>query len=264
MKPLWIVQNNLGSSGDYESMRDYANASGIPFMGVKIRPFTDDVPEDKDPTIPVVVYGSCGMIRAVSKTYLRRGVFGPTSRFEPEKWISKYKSLCLNYDSVFITAGAMLKSKLFTEDQIFVRGNDDDKTMAGHVTNGFDLRRRLFNNGIDADYKLVISPAKEIYSEYRCWIVDDEVVAVAKYKDIPCMVQLTKDDVKTFAKSCLRYYQPHNIFVMDVCYTDNGFKIVELNGFNSSGLYNTEGIPAIMNAINDSVYFGVKNFEKIA
>jgi len=41
-----------------------------------------------------------------------------------------------------------------------------------------------------------------------------------------------------FVEKCTAEFAPHDIFVMDVADTSNGFKIIECNCFNGTGFYN--------------------------
>jgi hypothetical protein len=264
MKPTWIVQNNLGSTGNFETMQEHALKAGIPFQGVKIRPFTDDVPND--PQGPVVLYGACGMIRAASKTSLTRGIFDNPEGFNHAKWKKQYGSNILNYTAHSIEVGTFygLAKAMKPEDrdkfQVFVRSDDDEKTIVGHVTVFSKLLTDLINRrDVLPSQKIVISPVHEIYAEYRCFIVDGMVVSASKYGGNGSKLETqwkmplySKDDAVRFANEMASYYCPHRIFVMDVCETDSGLKVVELNGFNSSGFYQCD-IPAIMDAVNSVV-----------
>lgn len=260
MKPLWIVQNNLGSTGNYEAMQSHAQASNIPFLGVKIRPFTDDVPEDNT-SGPVVVYGSCGMIRAARKTALARGIFDNDEGFKFKALKEGYRGALLNHDAVVWSVKDFCSQwRGGHSTKLFVRGNDDDKHIIGHVTTQTAFREDIVNRPtISPDYEIVISKYREIYREFRCWCVDGQIVAASPYggggnklDNYYWLSKATLGDAIGFAAEAVKVYQPHKIFVIDVCDSEDGLAIVELNGFNSAGFYEAN-IPKIMDAVNKSL-----------
>jgi len=46
------------------------------------------------------------------------------------------------------------------------------------------------------------------------------------------------DHVLCFAEETAKIWRPDDVYVMDVCETDDDLKIVEFNCFNASGFYN--------------------------
>ncbi len=258
LKPLWIVQNNLGSTGNFETMKEYASKTGIPFKGVKIRPFTDDVPEDVDG--PVVVYGSCGMIRAARKTALARGIFENEQGFKFKALREAYGEHLLNYDAHTVSVGQFCKEWRGGFGEIFIRGNDDEKHIIGHKTTWKEFSNDIDNRpSISENYEIIVSDVKQIRREFRVFIVNGKAVAGSSYggfnnklddgyiRSGACLAE-----AMYFAQFMAKRYSPHSIYVMDVCDTPEGNKIVELNGFNSAGFYSAD-IPAIMDAVNKSL-----------
>jgi ATP-grasp domain, R2K clade family 3 len=256
MKPLWIVQNNLGSTGNFEAMQAHAQATNIPFLSVKIRPFTEDVPEDNS-NGPVVVYGSCGMVRAARKTRLARGIFDNEEGFKFKAVKEGYRGALLNHDACVWTVKDFLTQWRGGNGPFFIRGNDDEKHIIGHVTTRDKFQEDIVNRAnIPDDYEVVISKPRQIYREFRCWCVDGNIVAGSAYggagnklDNLYWYSKATLDDAISFAAEAVKVYKPHKIFVIDVCDSSDGLAIVELNGFNSAGFYEAN-IPAIMDAVN--------------
>ncbi len=257
-KPTWIVQNNLGSTGNFETMEAHARAKRIPFNSVKIRPFTDDVPDDVEGK--VVVYGSCGMIRAARKTRLSRGIFDNEEGFKLSTWRQHYGKALLNYEASSLPIEDFLILEPHAEEgvKLFIRSDDDEKTIAGHVTDfqTFFKIKDLYK----PDQKILVSRYKEILAEFRSFIVDGKVISVSRYghqygtklDSFYVKLKESKQEIEEFANKMAAIYCPHRVFVMDVCYTPDGLKIVELNGFNSAGFYDCD-IPKIMDAVNSTL-----------
>ena len=64
---------------------------------------------------------------------------------------------------------------------------------------------------------------------------------------------IINDDEIDFVNNMISLYQPTKAFVMDIAYTDEGLKIVELNCINCSGFYeaNIQKIIMELNYIED-------------
>jgi hypothetical protein len=80
---------------------------------------------------------------------------------------------------------------------------------------------------------------KVIYGEYRFWIVNGEIVTKSVYKHGDTIMYAAEVDERfdQFVMDCLAIWQPHRAFVIDVCDTPEGIKIVEINTINAAGFY---------------------------
>jgi hypothetical protein len=78
-----------------------------------------------------------------------------------------------------------------------------------------------------------------IYKEARCWVIDGVIVTSSYYKFGANVMY--EEDVEpeglSFAKEMVDLYQVTDAFVMDICLTPDGWKIVEINCINCSGFY---------------------------
>jgi hypothetical protein len=103
------------------------------------------------------------------------------------------------------------------------------------------------------DEVLIVAPVKEIYSEYRFFVVDGSVITGSMYKMNGKL--LIKEDVPPLildcAKEYAKLYHPDKVFTMDLADTPEGIKIVEYNCWNASGLYATD---------SQKIFFAVHDF----
>jgi hypothetical protein len=103
------------------------------------------------------------------------------------------------------------------------------------------------------DEVLIVAPVKEIYSEYRFFVVDGSVITGSMYKMNGKL--LIKEDVPPLildcAKDYAKLYHPDKVFTMDLADTPEGIKIVEYNCWNASGLYATDA---------QKIFFAVHDF----
>jgi hypothetical protein len=90
--------------------------------------------------------------------------------------------------------------------------------------------------------KIQVCTRKDIMREFRTWVVDGKVVDASQYK-IGTKVtyeRCTEPEVLEFAQKMVDIYQPAKAFVLDVCMTSEGMKVVEVNCINCSGFYDVD------------------------
>lgn len=131
-----------------------------------------------------------------------------------------------------------------------------DKTLNGDVY----LRTQIHeipenakegNNTRLLQAELMVSPLKDIDSEYRFFIIGGEIVAYSGYVNSNGDVDWgtpAGDDVVEYARIILSRYSIPNNTVMDIAkMRDNSFKVIEFNEIIASGIYESD-IKAIITA----------------
>ena len=96
-----------------------------------------------------------------------------------------------------------------------------------------------FGDGLRAHTLIQVSALKTIFAEYRYWVVGGEIVTKSLYKrgDKVIYSDVVDDRFDAFVKHAISVWAPHRAFVIDVCDTPNGIRIVEINTLNSAGFY---------------------------
>ena len=155
-----------------------------------------------------------------------------------------YKELnlpLLNYDSKYIPYNE-IKTSSFQNDY-FIKPSRDLKAFNGGILNSNEtllnyIMRTGYMKSIE-DEIIIVSPIKKIYSEYRFFCIKDTIITGSRYRlnnetnissDVP-------EFILDAAKEYVKLYNPADIFVMDLCDTPSGIKLVEYNCWNCSGLY---------------------------
>jgi hypothetical protein len=169
--------------------------------------------------------------------------------YDIEKFDQKYyKNLdipLLNKESEIINLKNNLKRKF--ERDVFIKPTSDLKGFVGGILKKGETIEDFINgskrmpNWIEET--TLISEVKDIHSEYRFFIVDNEVVGSSRYmleksvipsKDIP-------EEVNLIAPIYAKLYNPNRVFTMDLALLKNGsIEIVEYNCFNGSGTYDAD------------------------
>jgi hypothetical protein len=247
----WVLQDNIFSEQGWNVLVETLQRFNIPFSEHKVVPFIGELLPDPEPIEgPVICIGSYSMRHIAKKKGWNPGVFD----LEPQNFLVQKKhwgELMLNYDSMVLPF-----KDVYLDEPRFVRPIDDSKYFAGKVFDPDEFNRWRVSivdlkqeTGISLTPETLVQICKphKIYSENRFWIVDGKIVTASTYK-IGHRVAYSPDvDTKfydfvrqlfdPFLQREGRPWLPHEAFVIDVCDTPEGIKIVEINTLNSSGFY---------------------------
>lgn len=256
MKPVWVVQKNLTSEFHRWERALWENKSS--FRHIEIIPFSDSLPDvDIDPGTPVIVYGSTTLIKNLHTKDWKPGAFFNPDNFRPSLWRIKYGRNFLNYDGCVHKMCELSIPGVSSKDgYAFVRPNGDFKDFSGSVVDyhGWEKFLKSVQEGgytFDDQLDVYAAPCKNLFEEYRMFIVDGKVVSSSKYRLRTILDKKPgcPDDILSFAQEMADIWSPERAYVMDVCRTDQGsIHLLELNCFNASGVYAAPLLP-IINAV---------------
>lgn len=264
----------------------YSEHRVVPFVGTLI-PLSGvdmlDMEDYADPALaklkgPVICIGSYSMRHAAKKYNWRPGVFDLEKVGNFHECIEHWGDLMLNADS-FVT---QFKDISWDTGVRFVRPVDDTKVFAGSMYTAEEFKEWQtkvcvlnldFGDSLTAETEIQVAMPKKIFAEYRCWVVDGAVVTMSLYKRGDKVIYINMDgslgdEARSFANRVLQTkngktditlttavtgWLPSRAFCLDVCETDEGWKIVEINTINSCGFYAanlTSLVLALENAFN--------------
>jgi len=242
----WLLQ-------DFEDTRKLAEAldrHGVPYSWHKVVPYVGDLapePEIIDLN-DVVMFGSYALWRYAERRRLSPGVF----TIRPFVHEAPWRSHVLNGPGAVFLMLQEIPLRLPDDGRTwFVRPVADSKELAGAVMTARELidtagrvvaldEAEIPEGSLRHDTMLMLAPPAIIRKEWRVWIVDDAVVAYSLYKEGARVVyrQEIDDDALAFAKRMARLnpaYAP--AYVMDICRTDAGLRLLETNCINAAGFY---------------------------
>src|SRR5687768_14015175 len=129
----WIVQGNLTSQDDLSGLKNGCRNNNIPFIEVKVIPFTSELPQFE--ILPCnIYYGSATFINLIYENEItRRGLFFNPETFSIENYIDKWGKHMLNYGALVTTFKELMNCGYEDQRLLFIRPNDDSKSFAGEV-----------------------------------------------------------------------------------------------------------------------------------
>ncbi len=242
----WLLQ-------DFEDTQKLAEALdrlGIPFSWHKVIPFVGDLtpePEIADPD-NVVLFGSYTLWRYAAKRGFKPGVFKLRPFVHETTW---HPYLLNGSDSIFLHLKDIPGRLPDDSRSWFLRPVDDSKEVPGTVKTTRDiisLAQNVLALSVDEipkgslrhDTLLMLSQPSRILREWRLWVVGGKVVTYSLYKEGMRVVYRPEidEDALNFAQRLVDLnpdYSP--AFVIDICRTEDGLRMLETNCINAAGFY---------------------------
>lgn len=257
---LWVLQSNLYKEESFRELNRLLDKMRITKVLVKPLPFTlklahaeeningQDFDLIKEPFIDesqnIMVCGSYTLSKIAKHRGWKPGSF-LNDNFDYEIWRDNWgKENMLNGDAIVSKVKNVKIPNSWS--RIFARPVEDTKSFAGGVFHKEqfenwmkDIQKIEGYSTIDADTRIMFAPLKEIYAEYRLFVIDGKIVTGSLYKVRNQVIYSSVMDeyVIDYAKEMISQWEPDRAFVMDVAITSEGNKIVEINNINSSGFY---------------------------
>jgi hypothetical protein len=256
---LFLVQSNIYTDPDHDRIFEALYDLNIPFEKFELHSETTEI-KVKTERSDVFVYGSVKLARlAKANTHWNPGSFyGGNHQYEI--YSQHYKEHLLNYDVNVFKFKETIAWK--PNEQKFIKPYKDAKIFTGNIfteTKWNDFVENSLENPqtplLHAESLVQTSIPKEIYKEARLWIVGGHIVAAVyyKFKEDAVFEATVASEGIDFAKRMIAIYEVAEAFVMDICLTNYGWKIVEINCINSAGFYPNLNVHSLVKALN--IYF---------
>lgn len=237
---FYVIQENVFREENYNKIFDVMKRLKLPYEILRFDKNGDFNPlmnRRKD----VFVFGSVRAARlACDKEWTPGSFYGKNHDFQIYK--DYYKKNLLNYDSLLKDIADPI---VWEPNEVkFIRPTKDSKVFNGKLYSKVkweDTVQMVKEKylGVMPPVTIQVSSPKKIYKEARVWIVDGRVVTSSYYKfgDNVAWTEDVEPEGLEFAQRMADLYKVAKAFVMDICLTPDGWKIVEINCINCSGFY---------------------------
>jgi ATP-grasp domain, R2K clade family 3 len=252
MRPTWLIEANVDGLPT-EPLQAEVRRQGLHCRVVKFLPA---LPPPKDiagaEALPidacVIFRGTLTLIRHIHAN--RRWKPGGWCHFRNLACSTYYAHLgpfLLNRDYTLlpIAEAIRLAPQLFARHssggQVFVRPDSVDKSFTGTLTDLASFGDKFFGTAFDPESVVVIARPRKLTYEWRLIVGNGRVIAGSQYRDAngPTEKPGCPDEVLRFAETILDSvaWRPAPMFIMDVCDSEDGLRLLELNSFGCSGHY---------------------------
>jgi len=247
----YAIQTGLYQDRHEQALLETLNRFGLPVFNFKYIPFEKTLKfEDEEPVGKTMCFGSVSLTR-LSKDYgWTPGIFH-NENHDYQVYSKHWGDHLLNSDSKI--------QKLIDPvelDFFFARPTGDGKLFKGELY-GRSMweftRDHGISNGADPNTLIQICTPKEIQQEARFFIIKGEIVTASFYKFGAKVIyrRCDDEDLHEFVRERISEFQLADAFVIDVCRTEKGIRIVECNCLNCSGFYDID-MPKLITAIEEN------------
>jgi hypothetical protein len=225
----YIIQNNLFREEGHDKLIRTLKRFNISHELVDVKPFIEDF-EFETKRHDVFIFGSLKMARLSEKYGFYPGTL-INKNFDYEVYSKHYKDNLLNYDSRIVKFTDEFE---WEHEQQFIRPTLDSKVFTGRVFDKkewFDFREHQLTNGhttsLTKDTLIQVSKPKSITQEVRCWVVNGKVVTQSTYRRGSFLMydNVVDSDAIEFAQKMVDVFQLADAFTIDVCLSNNEWKI---------------------------------------
>lgn len=255
----YIIQENVFREQHYDLLEKTIKRLGLTYTTVRVFPFVDkitnlkdipdgpfnvdDLPDFNPGTDNVFCFGAIKLARVAALRGWKPGsMMNQNHDFEVYK--EHYRENLLNWDS---------KVQRFVDpvdwiygEKKFFRPTQDTKTFTGKVFSQVEWEDFVYyhlNNGhlttLNENTQIQVSTVKKIYKEIRFWVVGGEIITGSQYRlgNQTIYDSNYEPEAQEFAQSMVDKFQLTEAFVIDVCLTESGWKVVECGCINACGFY---------------------------
>lgn len=259
----YVLQENVFKERHYDLLEASLNRLGLTYTKVRVFPFVDkitnledicddgggynvdELPQYNPDQKNIFCFGAIKLARIASNLGWKPGsMMNPNHDFLVYK--DYFREELLNYDSKIVKLSEVSD---WEGGKKFIRPTADTKAFTGGLFskeewvermehNLHNFRSELFNE----DTLVQVSTPKEIWTEIRCWVVGGKVVTASTYKigkEVSYKRVIDQEPIM-YAQSMVDKFQLNEAFVIDICQTPNGWKIVEFNCINCAGFYDCD------------------------
>ena len=226
---------------------------------MKVVPFDARIEPDINPEGPVIVMGAYTMWRVAKAKGWVPGSFINTNFdyiFQKKHW----GDLMFNADS-WVGPFSTVPEQM---EPFFIRPIHDTKSFTGQVIdweNFSSWQKDVLAVGetsyctITHDTLVQVASYKEIYAEYRLWVIDGKIITSSLYKrgGRPFSSEIVDQEILDFGMTCINTWVPARAFCLDIFVGPDGPRIGEVNNINAAGFYKAD-IQKLVLALNEMVF----------
>ena len=244
--PTWLIESGVYGA-EVEPLAAEVRRQGMDCRFVSYREVVKG-PYPLPPGAFAIVYGTYPTVR---HAMLHRG-WVPGGWCSPEKldcaaYYPHFAAFLLNDRHEILTGVDAFREcgRLYHSfgagGHVFARPTSVHKLFVGRLIAEVEFEAALAPTRYDPETKVVVAAPRELGREWRLVVAGDEVVAGSQYAEggVKSVAPGCPDEVLSFARAMLASvrWQPDELFMLDVCESDSGLRLVELNGFSCSWLY---------------------------
>lgn len=237
--PCFFVQNNY-IERITARVAQYAHRQGIDVVDRScISGFDPDKLDiDWAQWHPILPVGSVQFLAALRRSpSFAQYIHHDEESFSSPKCLAEFGDRMLNHSGFLVSAGDIPSHLL--KSTLHIRPSKVDKAFTAKVFDSDSWADTFTKRELEHSLECWASPPVSITGEWRCWVVNGQVVDISRYREGDHMAinRDVPEEVRAYAASNASGWMPAPVVVMDIAETTTGLRIIEFNPFHSSGWY---------------------------
>lgn len=241
----YLIQKNVFQDERYDEIFRVLQKLDLPYEEMTFHPNSTEF-SLKTIRKDIFVYGSVKLAKATTKYDWTPGSFYGNNH--------EYDKYSIGFGENLLNSGSVIRE--FNDDfewddnkTFFIKPSIDAKVFTGRVFSKPEWKDFVYttlngkeNDRVDATTSIQISKSYHIIKEARIWIVNRKIVTSSYYLfhgNIDYEESVSEDGL-AFAQEMAQLYNVADAYVMDICATHDGWKIMEVNCINSAGFYKAD------------------------
>lgn len=196
----------------------------------------DDLSKFESLQSPIIYYGSLNLAMKLKERFPSwyPGIYGDGKWYKCTNYYPLFGENHINHDYTYMTFGDFNK-ELVKDKPLFVRPDSILKEFTGTVVSfdDFDEKYKLmsfYDDVVTPELPIIVSSVKNILGEWRFIVIDNEIISGEK----------CNDEVLKFATEMAKTNIPDRVWVLDICLTDSGYKVLEIGCFSFAEIYSRD------------------------
>lgn len=243
----WLIEPRVFSPRYGEQMIAALQDAGHAWSAWEDDWWTSGLP---DFDAPVIFHGSLGNAAEIAARcpQWRPGAFCDVEAFRCAAWYPRAERWLLQRPHLILPASALVAdpqaaASALGADALFVRPDSPLKPFSGRVLPIDGITLQALDHGFyyDDEHLLVVAaPPQAVGHEWRFVVVDQALVAGSAYlaEGRAASAEAIPQAVQDFAAHVAAELEPpERVYVLDVCESEAGLRLMELNPFSGADLY---------------------------
>src|SRR5436190_1905079 len=199
---------------------------------------------------PILFHGSLGNAARISGVLSwKPGAYCQTAKFHCSAWYGTAAKWLLHERwevlpaSQFVRHADAVMETLGAQDSVFVRPDSPLKPFTGRVLSRAQISLATLDHGFyydDPEIPVVVAPVRHVGREWRYVVTEQRVIAGSAYVAdgrTAAVDDPTGQSWQFAIEVAQQIPSPDPVYVLDVCETDAGLRLLELNPFSGADLY---------------------------
>lgn len=241
---MWVIEQNV-----FPADEEHRLISTLASLNLSHETFTSSDLRSRLPTVDpkTVLRGSCWLFQQFqAQPSWRSDLWGNEPAFEYRNYSARYATFLLNYPFTSVTFHELCWKRdeflPYDSSAAFIRPDTGLKSIDGQLVTGgtfADWMEKCQILQLRGAAQLIVSHPRKIHEEYRCIVVDNNLIAASQYR--PEYHRGCPDSVSQYVRHISNTVTPPSrVYAIDIAVTPEGPYVIEVGSVCCVALYEAD------------------------